>query len=124
MSRNASLAARELLALGVLAAEGLHDAVPPRESCTAALMPGHALAVLAEYAAAPVIQREGRAAMTMVTTSMMAVSGPLIMNSSTKEPTILSVQMNRFSGPWCASSDMSNRSVVIFDIMTPVLWRS
>ncbi len=62
--------------------------------------------------------------MTMVTTSMMAVSGPLIMNSSTKEPTILSVQMNRFSGPWCASSDMSNRSVVIFDIMTPVLWRS
>ena len=62
--------------------------------------------------------------MTMVTTSIMAVSGPLIMNSSTKEPTILSLQMNRFSGPCCASSDMSNRSVVIFDIMTAVLWRS
>ena len=39
------------------------------------------------------------AARSSVATSMMAVSGTLIRNSSANEPTILRMQMNRFSGP-------------------------
>ena len=62
--------------------------------------------------------------MTAVAASMMAVSGTLIMNSSTKEPTIFRMQMNRFSGPWCANSEMSNRSVKSLLIISPVLLRS
>ena len=62
--------------------------------------------------------------MSAVAASMIAVSGTLTKNSSANEPTILSRQMNRFSGPWCASSDMSNRSLTILLIITPVLCRS
>lgn len=50
----------ELLALGVLAAEGLHDADAAEGILHRRVDAGHALAVLAEYAAAPVIQREGQ----------------------------------------------------------------
>ena len=56
--------------------------------------------------------------------SMMAVSGTLMRNSSANEPTIFRMQMNRFSGPWCASSEMSNKSVRSLLIISPVLLRS
>ena len=50
----------ELLALGVLAAEGLHDADTAEGILHRGVDAGHALAVLAEYAAAPIVQREGQ----------------------------------------------------------------
>ena len=41
-----------------------------------------------------------------------------------KAPMIFSVEITMFSGPWCASSEMSKRSLTSFDIISPVLLRS
>ena len=40
------------------------------------------------------------------------------------EPSIVSVQISRFSGPWCESSVISNRSLVMRLIRTPVRFLS
>ena len=62
--------------------------------------------------------------MRTVAASMTAVSGTLTRNKSAKDPAILSTHTNRFSGPWWASSEMSNRSVSSRLIISPVLLRS
>ena len=62
--------------------------------------------------------------MTAVTANITSVSGTLMNISNVKEPTIFRVAIKRFSGPWWATSEMSNRSVTSFDIISPVLLRS
>ena len=42
----------------------------------------------------------------------------------TMEPMMVSVQMRMFSGPWCASSVMSNRSFVMRLMSAPVRFLS
>ena len=55
---------------------------------------------------------------------MINVSGTLMKNSRANDPMIFSEQMKMFSGPWCASSDTSNKSVTRRLIISPVLFLS
>ena len=53
-----------------------------------------------------------------------SVSFTFIVNIKIIAPMIVSVQMTMFSGPWCASSVISNRSFVSRLITVPVRLRS
>ena len=62
--------------------------------------------------------------MISVTASSSSVIGTFMNMRIVKAPMIFSVEITMFSGPWCASSEMSNRSLTSFDIISPVLLRS
>ena len=53
-------------------------------------------------------------------TSSTAASSHRIVNITASAPMIVSVQMMMFSGPWWASSVISNRSFVTRESSTPV----
>ena len=54
---------------------------------------------------------------------MTSASCHCIANITASAPTIVSVHITMFSGPWCASSVISKRSLVMRLIRTPVrLW--
>ena len=59
-----------------------------------------------------------------VTEAKIRVSLTLIKQRSEKEPIIFKKEIKRFSGPWCASSEISKRSETILEIMSPVLFLS
>ena len=58
------------------------------------------------------------------TAKVISVSGKLICASMIKAPIKIISDRNRFSGPWWASSDTSNKSLIIRLMMTPVLFSS
>ena len=59
-----------------------------------------------------------------VITASTAESFQLMVARMANEPTILMPQMMAYSGPWCAASQMSNRSETTRLMRSPVLWRS
>ena len=57
-------------------------------------------------------------------TSSTSASTGSMENRTMNAPTSVTKEMNRSSGPWCANSVMSNRSVVTRDISRPVRFLS
>ena len=49
------------------------------------------------------------------------VRGTLIVHNITNEPISIIIDINKSSGPWWASSEMSIKSLIILDIISPVL---
>ena len=62
--------------------------------------------------------------MRKTTAARTSASFQLMRNRNTKEPTILMEEMKRFSGPWWANSEISNRSLTSLLIIWPVLFLS
>ena len=58
------------------------------------------------------------------TAKVIRVSGILMVHRMMKEPTTLTSEMNRSSGPWWANSEMSIKSLTMRDMMVPVLFSS
>ena len=53
--------------------------------------------------------------------NIISVRGIFISISIKNEPTNITIEMNKSSGPWCASSVISIKSFTILDIVTPDL---
>ena len=51
----------------------------------------------------------------------ISVRGTLMLIMIAKEPISITAEINRSSGPWCASSAISIRSVMMRDMIEPVL---
>ena len=58
------------------------------------------------------------------TANTMQVSSRLIRARIKKEPASITTERKRFSGPWCASSETSCRSLIMRLISVPVLFSS
>ena len=54
----------------------------------------------------------------------ITASSQRIFNNSANEPSMVKTAMEKSSGPWCASSVISKRSVVARAIIFPVLFES
>ena len=87
---------------------------------SAALITAMLLRLSAKASRMRLRQNSDTAAMTGTKANMISVSGTEIVQRYTNEPTIMMPLISRFSGPWCASSLTSIRSLVMRDMILPV----
>ncbi|MNI74350.1 hypothetical protein D3C73_1304310 [compost metagenome] len=58
---------------------------------------------------------------TGMNAKVISVSGIFIVHKTINDPISIINDINKSSGPWCANSDISIKSFIILDIITPVL---